>query len=292
MSNHNQNNAYSIVVLTYNSESFIDDCLTSLQKKWPSNIKKEILVIDNNSEDKTVEKIKKYKNNIKLFELKKNKGFAKGVNFGIKKSKYSKVIILNPDTKILLSTIKNLFKCENSNNAQIIGGKAKINGKIHNTCVRYPTLTTILFDYTNLRKLIPGDFFHKKHYYLDFKRRKNMEVDAVSGCFILIDKKVFKKIGLFDENFFMYLEDIDFCMRARKKGFKIYYCNDSEIIHHGGGSSKNPDKIHHQAWIKSRKYYCLKHFNFFENLLLQPILFFDSILIQSRAKTKNENLNN
>ena len=113
MSNDNQNNAYSIIVLTYNSENFIDDCLTSLQKNWPLNTKKEILVIDNNSKDKTVEEIKKYKNDIKLFELKKNKGFAKGVNFGIKKSKYSKVIILNPDTKILPSTIKNLFKCEN-----------------------------------------------------------------------------------------------------------------------------------------------------------------------------------
>lgn len=283
---------YSIIILTYNSEDFIESNLDSIIENWPKRQKKEILIIDNHSKDRTVQKVKKYKKNIKLFEIKENKGFAKGINFGIKKSKYSKIIILNPDTKILPSTIKNLFKCEDSSGAQIIGGKAKkINGGIHNTCVRYPTLATILFDYTNLRKLIPGDFFHKKHYYLDFKRRKNTEVDVISGCFMLIDKKVFKKIGLFDENFFMYLEDIDFCLRAKRNGFKIYYCNDSEIIHHGGDSSKNPDKIHHRAWVKSRRYYCFKHFSFFKNLLLQPILFFDSLLIQSRAKTKNENLN-
>lgn len=286
MSSDNKKNNFSIIILTYNSEDFIEDCLDSLNENWPKNIKKEILVIDNNSQDRTIEKLKKYRK-AKKFYLKENKGFAKGVNFGIKKSKYSKIIILNPDTRILQDTIDNLLECEKKNKSKIIGIKSRTReGRIHNTFVRFPSLSTIVFDYTNLRKLIPGDIFHKKHYYLDKRRMENKDVDAVSGCFMLVPRKVFKKTGLFDENFFMYLEDIDFCLRAKKKGFKSFFCNKAKIIHYGGGSTQNDDKVNHDAWINSRKYYCQKHFNFCQNLVLQPILFLDKILIKTILWTK------
>jgi len=281
MSSHNKNNSYSIIILTYNSDDFIEDCLNSLNKNWPKDTKKEILVIDNCSQDKTIEKIKKY-DEVKKYYLKKNGGFAKGINFGIKKSGNPKIIIINPDVKILPDTIKNLLKCERENRDKIIGIKSKKRREgIHNTFVKFPSISTIIFDYTNLRKLVPGDIFHKRHYYLDKKQVKNKDVDAVSGCFMLIPRKIFQKVGLFDEAFFMYLEDIDFCLRANKRGFKSFFCNEAKIIHHGGGSSKNEDKINHNAWIDSRSYYCQKHFNFYENLLLQPILLLDSFLIKA-----------
>lgn len=279
-------NKFSVIILTYNSAAFIDRCLNSIEKNWPKKDKKEILVIDNCSKDKTAETVKKH-DGVIFYQKRKNSGFASGINFGIEKSKYKKIIILNPDTEIKKNTINKILKCQNKTKAEIIGGKAKKkNGSTHNTYVRFPNFGTIIFDYTNLRKIVPGDYFHKKHYYLDKGKRKSMEVDAVSGCFMLIDKKIFKKIKNFDENFFMYLEDVDFCMRAKKAGFKIYYCNEAEIFHYGGGSSKNVDRIHHKAWISSRKYYVKKNFSLIENLLLQPILFVDSTIINLRAKRK------
>jgi GT2 family glycosyltransferase len=268
----------SVVILTYNSSNTIEKCLKTLLKE--KGIDFEIIVIDNHSDDNSINKANKFKVHIKVEKNTKNVGFSKGVNKGIKKSTGEYILLLNPDTIIPNGAINKLFDCQNSSGAEVIGGRAvKINGLVHNTFVKKPSLMTLIFDYTNLRKLFPFDLIHKSHYYLNKKYPDHLiDVDAVSGGYMLVKREVFTKVGLFDENFFMYLEDIDFCVRAKQFGYRVCFCPYSTIIHIGGASSNNPDKINHVAWGDSRRYYLKKHFSQLANALITPIFTLDDII--------------
>lgn len=275
----------SVVILAYNSEKYIGRCLQSINREI--NGIKEIIVVDNCSQDKTVEIINKSKG-VVFISNKNNVGFARGVNKAIKKTTGDRVLILNPDTIVSTGSIERLVDCLSSMKADIVGGKLlKKDGGVHNTFVRKPDLLTGLFDFTNLRKIIPFDFVHKHHYYLYEKPpMMGIEVDAVSGAYMLVNRKVFENIGLFDERFFMYLEDVDFCVRAKQSGLKVVYCPKSVIFHEGGASSNNRDKINHKAWSNSRKYYFSKHFSKPINIIIQPVFSLDDILTLLWRKVK------
>lgn len=276
----------SVVILTYNSERYIGKCLQSLN--GGTKRIKEIIVVDNCSQDKTADIVKKFEE-VVFVSNKNNVGFARGINKAINKITGDKVLILNPDTIVTQGSIDRLTDCLRSLKADIVGGKLlKEDGSTHNTFVRRPDLLTGLFDFTNLRKLTPFDFVHKHHYYLyEMPPIIGVEVDAVSGAYMLINRKVFGRVGLFDERFFMYLEDVDFCVRAKQLGFKVIFCPKSVIFHEGGASSKNKDKINHNAWSDSRKYYFRKHFTKPENMLIQPIFVLDDMLTNLWRKIKS-----
>ena len=113
-----------------------------------------------------------------------------------------------------------------------------------------------------------------------------MEVDAVSGGFMLIDKRVINKIGNLNENFFMYLEDIEYCNRARNEGFRVIYCPGAVIYHEGGASSRNKDKINFNAWLWSRKYFFWKNNSLLTNLIIQPIFYIDDFVMKIWRKLR------
>ncbi len=256
------------------------------EKGFGRNI--EIIIVNNGTGDSNLfEKVSKFPH-IRIINPKSNLGFSAGVNLGIMASNNNLVMLLNPDTLVEVKSINSLASCLRKNNAGIAGGTNYTfdEGK-HNSFVRKPTMFTYLFDYTNLRKIIPGDYFHKKHYYLDEPFPVgNITVDAVSGSFMLIDKKVINKIGLFDERYFMYLEDVDYCLMAIKAGFKVIFCPKSSIKHIGGHSSKNKEKTHISAWLESRRNFVKKHENLLTNMLIQPIFLIDSIIIEILHKLK------
>lgn len=276
----------SVIVLTYNSERHIGKCLQSINREKDGI--KEIIVVDNCSQDKTVEIIKKNRG-VMLILNKINVGFARGINKAIEKTTGDRILILNPDTVVPPGSIGRLLDCLNSMGADIAGGKLlKKDGDVHNSFVRKPDLLTGLFDFTNLRKITPFDFIHKHHYYL-YKKPPTMgiDVDAVSGAYMLVSKKVFENIGLFDEKFFMYLEDVDFCIRAKQQGLKVIHCPKSIIFHEGGASSINTDKINHKAWSDSRKHYFSKHFSVPINIIIQPVFRLDDMLTTLWRKIKS-----
>lgn len=269
----------SVVTLTFNNQKHIKKCLYSLKKSIEySKLNAEVTVVDNDSTDKTSQILKKIKF-INLHMQDNNSGFSKGINLGIRKSKGKLILILNPDTIIKKDSIINLINCHLESKSGITGGKTiKKDGSAHGSYVREPNIFTLLFDYTNMRKLILGDMFHKRHYYHELIPKETTSVDAVSGSYMLIDKKVISKIGYFDEKFFMYLEDVDFCLRAKKHGYRISYCSDSIITHIGGASSNNKDKINYSAWNSSRSYYTRKNFGLLTNAVIQPIFFIDEMI--------------
>lgn len=259
------------IVVTFNSSRYITNCLHDLF----NNGIDEVIIIDNDSKDDTITKVNREQRDplkkIMLIKNNNNVGFASAVNMGLKEIKKGHVLLINPDVRIPNNQIALLEKCMKKTEASIVGGKVLKFGKkneLHGTFVREPDICTLLFDYTNLRKLVPKDAFHKIHYYKDLKiDNLPVKVDAVSGAYMLFDIKTAKKVGFFDENFFMYLEDIDFCIRAKKKKMLTYFCPASAIYHVGGASSKNKDHINHAAWYKSRKEYSKKYFPRYYNAL-------------------------
>lgn len=279
----------TVIIPTFNSENHIEDCMRSLRKELNKYlIRANIVIVDNASKDGTIEKVNQ--KGVKVIRNKDNYGFATAANIGIRRSKSEYVLLLNPDTVILDGAINNLLHCAEANNASIASGLIfNFCGHKQYSYAEKPDIATLLFVYSNLRKLVPRDFFHKKHYYVGGRINNTKEVDVVTGGFMLINRFLFKRIGYFDEHFFMYLEDVDFCLRAKARGEKIIVCGRSRIKHYGGASSPNKDRILHSAWINSRKYFVRKNFSSLTNLFVQSIFFLDTVVIRGRKLMKYQN---
>lgn len=271
----------SAIIVTYNSSKYIAKCIQSFRK---CDLIKEIIVIDNNSIDESVKQIQKIKDKkIRLVLNYDNEGFSKAINKGITISSGRYVLLVNPDTILNFDSIYDLYKQCCKNNVGIVGGKAlRTDGSVHGSYVKKPDIFIYLFDFTNLGKIFVNNRWHRKFYYMDTEEPQHpVEVDAVSGGYMLISMKVINRIGLFDENFFMYLEDIDFCNRAKESGFKVIYSPNFPILHVGGASSKNRIKTNMSAWIRSRDYYLRKYFRHYYPFI-HPLVNIEASLMKLR----------
>ncbi|MFO7806862.1 MAG: glycosyltransferase family 2 protein [Candidatus Moraniibacteriota bacterium] len=217
----------AVIVITYNNQENIQKCLNSIlnNAKCLKSATK-IFVIDNNSRDKTVSIIKrKYKNQaVKLIKNKANTGFAKAVNQGIKKALkqdfFSNILLINPDTQLKKESLKQLIK--ETKRFDIISPK-----------IKHPQGTT-LFESGELNWLkMKATHSNKK------------KPDYLTGACLLIKSSVFKKIGFLDESYFLYYEDADFCLRAKKAGFKLKTLLNTTIFHTESHSSNSKTKNYH-----------------------------------------------
>lgn len=287
----------SVIIVTFNSEKYIKKCVDSILSAAKNNFRIHIVLVDNGSTDNTrriISNLKKRHDNVLSIENNRNVGFAKAVNIGIKFSPNSfYFLLLNPDTILKKQSILNLVHCLEKNRAGICGGKTiDAHGVTSGSHFRFPNIMVGIFDFTNFRRLCKSDKWHKYFYYKEMENKnKSFSVDIVTGGFMLITLDTIKKNGLLDESFFMYLEDADYCMKAKRNGIKIFYCDSSSIMHIGGASSKNKDRIRHSSWIISRKLFYLKNFGLFVNLVIQPIFIIDDIIIIFLKFVKHENFN-
>jgi len=275
----------SVILVSYNVKNKITKCLRNLEQKFKEW---EVVVIDNNSKDGSFEAIKKqFMKKIVLRRNFKNVGFSRAVNQGIKLSSKKYVLFLNPDTLPSVKTIEKLINfAKKDDSVGIVGGEMlKVGGiERHGTYVSKPTFLIALFDFTNLRKIFPNNVFHRKFYYKEKKVYKAKNVWGVSGGFMLIKKNVIQRIGGLDEKFFMYLEDIDFCLRARKAGFKVVYYPKASIIHDSGSSSPNKYHIDVKAWRNSRRYFFKKHLGLIQGTILSFLFLMDELFVNLKHK--------
>lgn len=230
----------SITIITYNSEKLIGPCLESIFKTTTS-LDFEIIVIDNNSQDKTVNLINEKFPQARLIKNRENVGFARAINQGIKISQGEFVLFLNPDMRVLDEAIAASMEFLSQNEkAGILGGQLLYPKtlKIQVSFGRFPSFFTEFLYAFGLHKIFPCSRFISKNIFSGWKFKKTRQVDWVGGGYMMVKKEVFDKIGLLDENFFMYLEDIDFCYRAKKAGYEIYYFPKAQVIHHHMASSK------------------------------------------------------
>lgn len=223
--------ALSVVILNYNTGDFLVGCLRSLDKvKAEADL--DIWVVDNLSGDDSFEDARKEFPNIHYIKNEKNLGFSGGNNTALRKVQSEYVLILNPDTEVLPGTLEHLLAyMENHPEAGACSPRVELSdGKLDWASHRgFPTpWASLLYYFFQNDRLyhLSGRDFSKPH-----------EVDSLTGAFILTRKSVLDKVGLFDESYFMYAEDLDLCYRIKKAGYKIMYLPQVKIIHYKGVSS-------------------------------------------------------
>lgn len=278
----------SLVTVTYNSEKIIYKFLTSL--KLIEKQLNEIIIIDNNSKNFDAKKIKKISKKIKIIQNNKNIGFAKAVNQGIKTSKSDFILLLNPDTYIEdTSILKTLNKIQNNKYIGAIGGLI-LNEKEKRqfTATNKPGFMTALFEFTLLKRMFPNNKYSKKFWVENKKINLPTQVTSLCGAYIIIRKIINESLNLFDERFFLYLEDIDFGISINKKGYLVILDPESHVKHIGGASSNNKYKTDLESWYKSRKIFFKKHQNKFNGIILTVIFSIEEFLLKKIQLLKNE----
>ena len=253
----------SIIIVSYNTRELLEKCLDSVIKSLSrhpdpakggaggQDLPTEIIVVDNHSQDNTVTWLKKYIKasakirskigvNLSLIANNENLGFAKANNIGIKESRGKYLLFLNPDTIVLPETIPFMLEFMKKNPAVGVATcrVELIDGKLDEACHRgFPTPWNAFCHFSGLEKLSPHSRLFAGYYlgYLDLNTTH--EIDSCVGAFMLVPRLVGEKIGWWDEDYFWYGEDIDFCYRVKKAGFKVMFVPKVKIIHYKGASS-------------------------------------------------------
>lgn len=272
----------SIIIVNYNVKYFLKQCLQSVLQAAGS-LQYEIICVDNHSVDGSVEMIQNDFPSVKLIKNNTNYGFAKACNQGIKIASGEYILTLNPDTVLENdSLIKPLQFMDSNDDAGSLGVKmVNGNGKFLPESKRgLPTPAAAFYKMMGLSRLFyPSRIFGK--YYLDYLNQDEIQsVHVLTGAYMLIRKSVLDKVGLFDEQFFMYGEDVDLSHRIIMAGFKNYYFPHTRIIHYKGESTKKESIKYVYTFYKAMIIFSKKHFSKKNSNALSIIL---KLAIISRA---------
>ncbi|MFN4111801.1 MAG: glycosyltransferase, partial [Ignavibacteria bacterium] len=253
----------SIIIVNYNVKAFLQNCLLSIQKAT-EKIPVEIIVIDNASDDGSADLVKKNFPEVKLIESKENLGFSKANNMGLKIAQGKYICLINPDTIVEEDTFKEMIRFMESNDQVGLAGCKILNpdGTFQLACRRsFPTPWVAFTKIIGLSKLFPESKLFARYNLTYLDENQSYEVDAVSGSFMFFRREIYEKIGGLDETFFMYGEDLDFCYRVKKAGYKVYYVHSTKIIHFKGESTKrsNIDELKH--FYDAMRLFVRKHFS-------------------------------
>lgn len=247
----------SIVILNYNVRYFLELALKSVQAAI-SEIEAEIIVVDNNSTDKSCQMVKTLFPEVTLIENKENFGFSKGNNIGVAIAKGEYICILNPDTVVAEDTFKKLLNFSDRKEKLGIVGCRLINGSGVYLPESKRNIPKVL---VSLKKILG---FPKSYYANHLSQKSIGEVDVLVGAFMFVKKEVYKAVGGFDEDYFMYGEDIDLSYKMLTHGYKNYYYGEATIIHFKGESTlKNIDYA--RRFFGAMQIFYEKHFK--QNLI-------------------------
>ncbi len=253
----------SIIIVNYNVKYFLEQALHAVIKA-SANIDAELFVVDNNSVDGSLEMVRAKFPSVKIIENKDNKGFSKANNQAIKVAAGKYILLLNPDTVVEEDTFEKVVSFMNTHPDAGGLGVKMIDGKgsfLPESKRGLPTPSAAFFKIFGLSTLFPNSpLFGRYHLgYLD--KDKTHEIEVLSGAFMLLRKEVLDKIGLLDEDFFMYGEDIDLSYRIIKGGYKNYYFPDTRIIHYKGESTKKSSVNYVFVFYNAMIIFAKKHFS-------------------------------
>lgn len=251
----------SIIILSFNTKNLTLKCLEKVYSNQ-SKLNLEVYVVDNASLDRSVEAVKQKFPKVKIISLGENLGFGRANNLAMKKSRAKYLLLLNSDAFLETAAIDNLVSFAMEKDFAIASCKLTFeNGRFQPNAGDLPKFIPTFFWLSNLDNLfsnfLPFPSFHQtsaRYYY------KEREVGWVSGTVMLVREDVINKIGLFDKNIFMYGEDVDFCWRAKKAGFKIGWTGRASAIHLSGGSLNLPKFNQWKGELKGLLYLYNKYY--------------------------------
>lgn len=253
----------SVIIVNYNVQHFLEQCLHSVRKA-SKNVSTEVYVVDNNSVDGSMAMVKEKFPEVLLIENKKNTGFSYANNQAIRVAKGEYILLLNPDTVVEEDTFEKVVGFMDAHPDAGGLGVKMLDGKgnfLPESKRGLPTPSVAFYKIFGFSRIFPkSKVFGKYHLgYLD--KDKTHEVDVLSGAFMLMRKTVLDKVGLLDETFFMYGEDIDLSYRITLGGYKNYYFPETRIIHYKGESTKKSSVNYVFVFYKAMVIFAQKHFS-------------------------------
>ena len=254
---------FSIIILNYNTKELLKNCLTSVIQ-FTKKINYEIIVVDNASSDGSEKEIRQLFKQVIWIQNKNNFGFAKANNIGIKKAKGKFVILLNSDTKIESDAFTKLVEFANKKNSLGIAGPRLLNADK----TPQPSVAPFYTLPITAISLFHGDRFLRQ------SPNTSQKVDWVTGACFIINRQLIEKIGLLDEHYFMYIEEMEYCYRAKKAGFTVWYFPEVDVYHLVRGSS--PEGKQKVIWwiYEGLQYFYEKHFAPWQLSMLKLLLRF------------------
>ena len=249
----------SVIIVNFNTKNDLELCLYSLRQNL--SITSEIIVVDNASQDGSQTLVRNVFSEVTLISLDKNIGFGAANNIGIQNSVGDIIWFLNSDTKILADPFKVLTFFDRNPRVGIIGTKLVLpSGETQNyICGDFHNLITPVL------KLVP----FRPHCW---DSQEKCLVDWVTGASMFVRRRVTEKINGFDENFFMYFEDQDFCRRVKEEGFSVFYYPDYKVVHKCGASFKGNRKRAKKLYYQSMRYFFRKHRSPWQSFLINKLL--------------------
>ena len=251
----------SVIILNYNVCHFLELCVLSTQKAL-QNLDAEIIVIDNNSSDGSCTMMKQRFPNVKLIENKENLGFPKANNIGVAQAKGEYICILNPDTVVAEDTFKKVLAfAKNQTDLGIVGCKL-IDGTgnfLPESKRGVPTPWVAFTKIFGLYKWFPKSNLFNKYYAQYLSENETGKVPILVGAFMVMKRELYNEVGGFDENCFMYSDDIDLSYKVLLKGKSNYYFHDTTVIHYKGESTVK-DGTYMLRFQEAMNFFYKKHF--------------------------------
>lgn len=252
----------SIIIVSWNVQEYLRRCLNSLRADLDQNLKYEIIVVDNNSTDNTITMLACDFPEVKLILNKDNLGFARANNQGIKISRGESVLLLNPDTEVKKGCISTLLSfLQSHDKVGVVGPKLlNMDGTLQASGLNFPSLANSLLGYFRLKKEVTGAYF--------VHADQPVMVNALVGACLLVRKEVIDQVGGFDGDYFMYVEEADWCYRIQNRGWLIYYIPEAKVYHQKGGSARHVPLETYVRLRESRILFLLKHRGLMQAILL------------------------
>ncbi len=251
----------SIIIVNYNVQHFLNQCLTSV-KKAAEGLNTEIIVVDNNSVDGSVHMVRERFPDVKVLDRKTNDGFSVANNEGISTAKGKYILLLNPDTVVQEDTFKICLDHMESYPSTGALGVKMIDGSgnfLPESKRGFPTVWASLCKFSGLSRLFPKSAVFNSYYLGHLDKNSAHKIDVLCGAFMFIRKTILDQIGYLDESFFMYGEDIDLSYRISEAGYAIEYIPDTCIIHYKGESTKKASFSHVSNFYRAMIIFSRKH---------------------------------
>jgi GT2 family glycosyltransferase len=228
----------SVIIVNWNSADYLHACLVSLYRET-RGISFEVIVIDNASYDGCERLLRKEFSSVLFIQSTENSGFSRANNLAYTRSQGEIVLFLNPDTEIIGGALQKMAACLRGSPAAGAAGPRLLNtdGSLQTSCIQaFPTIWNQILDSDLLRRLFPKWSIWGTRPFL-IRNGQPAQVDAISGACFMAKRKVFEEAGRFNENYFMYSDDLDLSYKIVKAGYAVLYMNDCQVIHHGGKST-------------------------------------------------------
>lgn len=277
----------SVIILNYNVRYFLEQCVLSVQKAL-QHIEGEIIVVDNLSSDDSCAMMKQRFPNVTLIENKANLGFPKGNNIGVAAAKGEYLCILNPDTVVAEDTFEKVLAFAKSKQDLGIVGCKLIDGtgNFLPECKRgVPTPWVAFTKIFGLYKLFPKFTLFNKYYAQHLSENQTGKVEILVGAFMVMRRDLYLEVGGFDENCFMYSDDIDLSYMVLKSGKSNYYFHETSVIHYKGESTVR-DETYMKRFREAMQFFYKKHFggSFVFDVLMRVGAFAFALFKKNQAK--------